>query len=156
MKTLSELMDAIDAIRLPWWMWPAFMVGLAVFSVAASVFFQPLGTEWVQWPWGGQLGDTCGMIVVTGQPCPQCGMTRSWVHGIRGDLLPAFWFNPAGLALLGWILVGGIIGSVRLITRDPNRWSPNNLVLFTWIIVWLVPLYGIPYILRLYGLNPLP
>lgn len=156
MKTISLFLDAVDSLRLPWWLWPTFLVVLAVSSVGASLFFRPLGTEWVAWPWGGQLGDTCGMIVLTGLPCPQCGMTRSWVHGIRGDLTAAFWFSPAGLALLGWIVAGGVVGAVRLATRDPDRWSPNNLVLFGWILFWLIPLYTLPYVARLAGYNPLP
>ncbi|MCA9569358.1 MAG: DUF2752 domain-containing protein, partial [Myxococcales bacterium] len=101
-------------------------------------------------------GDTCGMIVVTGMPCPQCGMTRSWVHGIRGDLLQAFWFSPSGLALLGWIIGGGVVGAVRLVTRDPERLSPPDWALFGWVAFWLVPLYLVGYLLRLGGINPLP
>lgn len=160
MKTFFEfieaLADLLAKLKAPWWLWPASLVLLAVVSVGLSLFFQPLNEEWVAWPGGQQLGDTCAMIVVTGQPCPQCGMTRSWVHGARGELLEAFWYSPSGLALLGWIVVGGVIGFVRLVTRDPNRWKLPPEWMFWWTIFWLVPLYLVGYVLRLMGINPLP
>lgn len=155
-QAFFDVIETLERLRLPWWVWPASMVGMAVFSVAASLFFQPMGPEWVAWPGGGQLGDTCGMILATGQPCPQCGMTRSWVHGIRGDLISAFWFSPSGVALLGWIVVGGIIGAVRLITRNPLALRPSNGMLFGWVMFWLIPLYAGSYVLRLAGFNVLP
>ena len=153
-ELVQSFFDTLD--RSPWWLWPACLLGMGVLSIFLSLFFQPMGMSWVQWPWGGQLGDTCGMIVATGLPCPQCGMTRSWVHGIRGDLQAAFTYNAAGLALLGWTITGGAIGAVRLITRNPKALQPPTWLLFGWISFWLVPLYLGGYVHRLMGYNPLP
>lgn len=156
MQAIDDLADALVGLKLPWWVWPTFLVLLAVASAGASLFFRPMGDEWVAWPGGSQLGDTCAMILITGQPCPQCGMTRSWVHGIRGDLLSAFWYSPSGLALLGWILVGGLIGLVRLLKRDPDALSLPPEWLFRWAVFWLAGLYALGYALRLIGINALP
>ncbi len=153
LERLDTLFRVLDAS--PWWVWPSAMVALALGSVGASLFFQPLSPEWVAWPGGGQLGDTCGMILLTGLPCPQCGMTRSWVHGVRGHWAAAFAYNPAGLLLLLWIVAGGFIGAIRLVTRDPHKLRASDGVFFGWIAVWFA-IYAGGYALRLAGWNPLP
>ena len=156
MDELERFLERMDAVLMVWWVWPTFLVGLAGVSVGAALFFVPLDDQWVAWPWGAQFGDTCGMIQATGMPCPQCGMTRSWVHGIRGDLVAAATFNPAGLALLAWIIGGGVVGAVRLATRDPNRLSPPDWLLYTIVLIWAGPLWLGVYVGRLAGWNPLP
>ena len=154
-ERLDRFLDRIATIQWPWWAWPAFLVALALFADVASATLQPLGTEWVAWPGGGQFGETCAMITVTGQPCPQCGMTRSWVHGIRGDLVDAFLYNPSGLALFFWINVGGVLGAIRLLRRDPQALRLPEMVFFAWLMLWLIPLYLGGYLLRLAGYLPL-
>lgn len=60
-----------------------------------------------------QLGlADCGFLVVTGLPCPSCGMTTSFALLVRGDLINSLRANTAGtllaiLALLGipWCLI---------------------------------------------------
>ena len=154
---LESWLAPLARMRVKWWAWPATMVGMALFAVGASLLFHhPEGAEFVYFPNGTQFGDTCAMILLTGAPCPQCGMTRSWVHGIRFDLWNAFLFNPAGLALLGWILVGGVIGAARLITGNPRALKPGWRFQLAWGAFWLVGLYTIPWVLRLFGVNPLP
>lgn len=160
---MTGLLDRIDAflrplarIRLRWWAWPAAMVGMALFAIGASLLFHhPDGSEFVYFPGGTQFGDTCAFLVVTGAPCPQCGMTRSWVNGIRLDLWTAFLYNPAGLALLGWILVGGVIGAARLVTGNPRALKPDWRFQVGWAMFWLIGLYAVPWVLRLFGINPL-
>ncbi|MCB9673528.1 MAG: DUF2752 domain-containing protein [Alphaproteobacteria bacterium] len=148
--------DFVTSRTAAWWVWPVILVGLAVLSDGLSLFFQPMGAEWVAFPNGERFGDTCAMIVTTGQPCPQCGMTRAWVHGVRLDLVSAFLYSPAGLALLAWINAGGIVGIARLVTRNPRRLEPPAFLLLGWVMVWLFPLYIGTWLLRMFGVNPLP
>lgn len=57
-----------------------------------------------------QLGfPPCTMMVLTGYPCPTCGMTTAFAHTVRGELGSAFHAQPAGLVLaLGTIFAAGI------------------------------------------------
>ena len=47
-----------------------------------------------------QLGyPACLMPLLTGYPCPTCGMTTAFAHAVRGQFFSAFNAQPAGLAL---------------------------------------------------------
>ncbi len=47
-----------------------------------------------------QLGSApCSRLMLTGYPCPTCGMTTAFAHAVRGELFYAFHAQPAGLAL---------------------------------------------------------
>lgn len=140
----------------PWWLWPTLLVSMGVIAWAASLLLHPGPHEFVYFPDGTQFGDTCGLIVATGYPCPQCGMTRSWVHAARFDLVTAFFYSPGGLALFFWVQVGAFIGLVRLVSRNPRALEPPYLLTAIWAGFWLICLYVVPWALRLGGINPLP
>jgi hypothetical protein len=38
----------------------------------------------------------CPFLTVTGLPCPFCGLTRSLLSLLQGELLKAFWYHPLG------------------------------------------------------------
>ncbi|MEZ4235583.1 MAG: DUF2752 domain-containing protein [Myxococcota bacterium] len=112
------------------------------------------------------FGDTCAFLKVTGQPCPQCGMTRSFVYAARGHFVTSFFYSPGGLGLFLWSQVAGIVGAARLV-RGALRvrrgaavrpgWPPLPWQLVVgWALGWTLLLYLVPYALRLYGINPLP
>ncbi|MFN3188964.1 MAG: DUF2752 domain-containing protein [Aureliella sp.] len=47
-----------------------------------------------------QLGlPPCTSIVLWDLPCPACGMTTSWAHMVRGQVLEAFYANAGGALL---------------------------------------------------------
>ncbi len=146
----------LSRVQLAWWIWPTVLVATAALSLAASLLFHPGGDEFVYFPDGTRFGDTCALIVLTGAPCPQCGMTRSWVHAARLEPVTAFFYNPAGLALLLWIQIAGVVGAIRLLRRDPEAAQPPWQLNVAWGTFWLVGLYAIPWVLRLFGVNPLP
>ena len=52
----------------------------------------------------GLLLGPCGMKQRTGLPCPTCGMTTCVLAFARGQVLTAFYVQPAG-ALLCWLLI---------------------------------------------------
>ncbi len=43
--------------------------------------------------------EPCGMLQMTGVPCPTCGMTTAFAHGIRGQWVAGFRAQPFGLVL---------------------------------------------------------
>jgi len=150
-----EVVDRVAAYRAPWWLWNGFLVVLGVTSLISALALQPGPDEFV-YLWGHKVGDTCASITYTGHPCPQCGMTRSFVHGARFHVIEAFRYNPAGYVLFLWFQVGAVVGAIRLLRRDRRAlgipyWVPMYFTGF-----WVVVLYLIPYGLRLAGINPLP
>jgi hypothetical protein len=62
----------------------------------------------------------CGMKILTGLPCPGCGMTRSIVHLCHGDLAGACRMHPLGPVLFA-LLVGTLGGATIAVARgrDP-------------------------------------
>ncbi len=156
LQALDRFAHRLARFRAPWWWWPTGLLAIGLFAITSSLLLSPGGDAFVYLPDGTRFGDTCAFIVFAGVPCPQCGMTRSWVYAVRGDLWASFLYNPAGLALFGWALVGAGIGLVRLIKRDPEALRPPWQLNVAWAIFWLVGLYAGPWVLRLCGLNPLP
>ncbi|MSR30968.1 MAG: DUF2752 domain-containing protein [Gemmataceae bacterium] len=46
----------------------------------------------------------CNFLVLTGMPCPSCGMTTSFALLVRGDLWNSLKANPVGTLLAGFLL----------------------------------------------------
>ncbi len=76
-----------------------------------------------------QLGlAPCVLVTLFGYPCPTCGMTTAFANTVRGQILPAFYAQPAGLVLaLGTMIAAGM----------------SLVVLFTGK-VWVVNWYRVP------------
>lgn len=140
----------------PVWAHDATLVTLAVAVLAASWALHPGPDEFTYLWTGDRFGDTCLFLTVLGIPCPQCGMTRAFVHAARGHLVTAFLYNPAGLGLFLWSQVAGVLGAIRLVRRDPRAVPVPWQVTVGWALGWTVLLYLVPYGLRLCGINPLP
>jgi hypothetical protein len=76
-----------------------------------------------------QLGlPPCSLVVLAGIRCPSCGMTTSWSHLMRGNVLASVRANSGGtlfaLAALAsgpWLLVSGLAGRWR-------GWRPDERV----------------------------
>lgn len=148
----------LSRIDVPWRAYNRGLVVLALLVGIVSLAFwpDPLDPRWVNLPIGGRFGETCAFLQATGMPCPQCGMTRSFVYAARFDFVSSFLYNPGGLGLFLWSQVAGVIGAVRLIREDPNALTLPWQLTVGWAIGWTVVLYIGPYVLRLAGINPLP
>lgn len=74
-----------------------------------------------------QLGlPPCGFKMFFGKPCPSCGMTTSWAHAVRGQILAGATANLGGfsLALLSlpasvWLIISGWRGNWFWKKPDP-------------------------------------
>lgn len=101
---------------------------LALLVVAAFVKPDPRGSGTHR-----QFGlPPCTFRVLFGTPCPSCGMTTSWSHVVRGQLIGAWRANVGGtllgiLAMAGtpWLLVSAVRGRWL-------GWVPNTAVL-AWV-----------------------
>lgn len=121
---------------LPAWFWVG--VGLmCVAGVGAGVRFLPPG-----------LIPPCGFHVVTGHPCPTCGMTRMGFFLLEGDFVAAFRMNPFLFLLcatLGlWVAAGALLRTARRdlfleISEREEPWWWLALVagfLANWAYLW--------------------
>jgi hypothetical protein len=92
----------------------------------------------------------CGVMVLTGKPCPSCGMTTSFAWMVRGRVLKAFQVQPAGVAVFLSVLAWWIYLPVALLRRCPfahlfemRAFLPNVVGLIVLILaVWGLRLGG--------------
>lgn len=68
-------------------LWPA-AVALAVYTVLVNFIFHSF----------------CPMVIITGVPCPGCGMTRSLFFLATGRIGKSLWIHPMGIPIAGLIL----------------------------------------------------
>lgn len=67
-----------------------------------------------------QLGfGPCGVLIMTGYPCPTCGMTTAFAHSVRGQFGRAFLAQPAGFMLALGVMAGAVVGVWTLVS---GRW----------------------------------
>jgi len=93
-----------------------------------------------------QLGlPPCGFVAMTGYPCPTCGMTTAFAHVVRGQLVAAFYAQPAGTVLaIGTVLLM-ILSLVALVTarRPTLNWDRIDPLRLVWLCaVFLVLSWG--------------
>jgi hypothetical protein len=66
----------------------------------------------------------CPFRLLTGLPCPGCGLTRSWVHLMHGQLSAATAANPFGLvALLTAVALLGVVAGSVVRRRPIPTWA---------------------------------
>ena len=76
-----------------------------------------------------QLGmPPCNFVVMTGKPCPSCGMTTSFALLVRGDLSASLRANWAGTLVavlwaltMVWAIASGIKGRALFIPRGKGE-----------------------------------
>lgn len=56
---------------------------------------------------GHRLPELCSLKRTTGVPCPGCGLTRSWVSAVHGDLGGSLAHHPLGWMVLLYALAQG-------------------------------------------------
>ncbi len=65
----------------------------------------------------------CPFRLLTGLPCPGCGLTRSWVYLAHGQWSDSLLANPFGVVLLA--LLVGLVAAV--VTARARRLTPPDL-----------------------------
>ncbi len=119
----AEIVEAYptqDDFPFPWFLRLALgvfgVVIVTLLIVAAFLKPSPVGFGTHQ-----QLGlPPCSFKVwFDGMPCPSCGMTTSWSHMTKGQVLSSFRANPGG-ALLA--LVCMFVGPWLVVTAVKGQW----------------------------------
>jgi len=128
-------------LKIPWWIAPVLLVLIALGVWGASLFFW-MDADHHVWMGPHKLEGTCAMITITGLPCPNCGMTRSWISAARFHPIAAIQYNPAGFLLFVLFTSTGIVGLVRLLTRSGTRWTPTVKMILIAVGFWMVVYLG--------------
>jgi hypothetical protein len=85
----------------------------------------------------------CPFLTITGLPCPFCGLTRSLLSLLQGELLKAFWYHPLGPVVWFGMALFASSSFVLLIFRrrvelrisaDRRMTSVVTGVLLVWIV----------------------
>jgi hypothetical protein len=107
--------------RARWWAALILMACSGILGVAAYIHPDPRG-----YGTHAQLGTgQCGFLILTGYPCPTCGMTTAFAHTVRGQWWRAFFVQPAGFVLaLGVIVLTGVSAWAVIRGRWPALWPP--------------------------------
>jgi len=88
-----------------------------------------------------QLGfPPCTFVLLTGYPCPTCGMTTAFSYAVRGQLIAAFSAHPAGLALA--LATAAAVGICLSVIATGTVWKVNlyrvRPVWFTVMVIGLM------------------
>ena len=127
----------------------------AALIVAGGLLLALLGTAWRLQPDSTGFGThqqlglpPCTIVSLFGIRCPSCGMTTSWAHFVRGDLVASVRANVGGALLAAialvtgpWLLLSGVFG--RWLLKTPEDWNviaTSLLVLTVTLIDWSVRL----------------
>ena len=90
----------------------------------------------------------CGWAVTWKHPCPTCGMTTAFAHGVRGQFIAAFKAQPFGLLLcLGTAVVfwgavhvaatGSRLGDLGARMLRPRvLWAAAAMAALSWAYKW--------------------
>lgn len=119
----AAVVSAVSATRRPvsgvasFDMREARVVGAAMLGIAAVRPLVPF-----------EFVPPCPLRLITGVPCPMCGMTRGVTSLVHGDIAHAVFMNPASvLAVVVAILV-------------LLRWRTKRVVVPVWLIVAVLAL----------------
>lgn len=100
---------------------------------------------------GVRLPEVCGFKRVTGIPCPGCGLTRSWVSALHGDLRASFAHHTLGWLVLAYVVAqagrhGTWLGLPRLRTsiEAAGRYLDRGLIVLALLLLaaWVPTLAG--------------
>ena len=120
--------------------WATLILLLTSSVLAAAIWLKPdprgHGTH-------RQLGMApCGMLIMTGFPCPTCGMTTAFAHTVRGQVLRALWVQPGGFVLCVATMGMAAVSILALVRGRWPRFSLKSIPPHRLFIALLVILLG--------------
>ena len=85
----------------------------------------------------------CPIRLITGIPCPACGITRAYISFFQGDFALAFSYHPLFFLLPAVLLC---VISLLLTEKKPNCKARLPLIIFSVLIILI---FAAVYIIRL-------
>lgn len=125
------------------------LVGLCLAVLAVAVLLPPVapGGPGGLAVAGHRLPELCTLKATTGLPCPGCGLTRSWVSAVHGDLGGSLGHHPLGWLVLLYALAQGVrhgawLGAPRrrrVVERIGGRLDRGVIVLGALLLLAWIP-----------------
>jgi len=112
------------------------LIGAILPAMAAGFAFLHLAAvhKWVFYPF------PCGFKEQFGLPCPTCGMTTSVLAFANGQILRAFYVQPAAAVMCCMLICAGLTTFVMAITG--TDWGLVRNIKLKYIIVTLIVIVG--------------
>lgn len=113
--------------------------------IAAGIGVGAIITAFAVTPAVSTSGPTlCPFRLITGLPCPGCGLTRSWTAAAHGDIAEAFSYNFFGpISLIATVLFVVAVGVLLLRRRPAASITPVLRHPAVWAVAILWVLYGV-------------
>ena len=96
----------------------AAFVTFAVASLVVAALLIPNGGG-LGLPGGEEVGELCWVHALLGLDCPFCGLSRSFVAMLHGDLVASFQFHPAGPLMVVFVAAAGAWMVIAGLRRSP-------------------------------------
>ncbi|MFQ5844002.1 MAG: DUF2752 domain-containing protein [Planctomycetota bacterium] len=120
-------------------------LGLALLAggmLAAAAWLSPAG-DTVFLVDGRTAPTLCWVREVSGVDCPFCGMTRSFVAFMHGDVAASFGWHPAGPLLLSGAALLLVCAAAMKARRRRPLWGRRGFVAALTAIAWVCLLAGL-------------
>ena len=133
-------------VRVRW-----LVVALCLAPVALAWWLAPAPPGGALTVSGVALPEACGLKRTMGLACPGCGLTRSWVSAMEGDLAGSFAFHPLGWLLLLYAMAQAVrhlvwlgVPPARAGVERAGWWLDRGVVLVALLLllVWLPRVAG--------------
>jgi hypothetical protein len=102
-----------------------------VVATAASIV---LAASWIYAPWSQSGPVLCPLRLLTGIPCPSCGLTRSFCAAAHGDFSAAFGFHVIGPILFAATAIAIPLCILEVVRG--RRFEGAHRVLFSSRVAW--------------------
>jgi hypothetical protein len=82
----------------------------------------------------------CPFLIFTGIPCPFCGLTRSLLCLMHGEITQAFWYHPlgpvawGGAVLLVTCTLSSLMFERSLTLKISRRWKAISLLAIVFLV----------------------
>ncbi|HEX7599179.1 MAG TPA: DUF2752 domain-containing protein [Polyangia bacterium] len=116
----------------------AALAALAVF-VGPALSVSEKGITLASAPGSPPFGSLCWLYALTGVHCPMCGMLRSLIALLHGDLAASVTFHPAGPMMAG-ALVAALVAFLWRAKGGVARWLETGSIvaIIIGVIRWMI------------------